>query len=160
LQTDVIHDDGRYLVKFNVHINAAQATVRRYLTDYAQYTRLSDSIRESRVLSIHSPDRARVALTLDACILMFCKTLNVVRDVETRANGDLVTVADPRESDFRYAHERWRIIGDGTGTRLDYDAELVPSFYVPPLIGPWLIKYRIGKELRTMTERLEELAHQ
>lgn len=160
IETRVTHDDGRYMVKFNVRIDADKATVRRHLTDYARYTRLSDSIRESRVIAIHSPDRARVAVTLDSCILVFCKTLRIVREVETRANGDLVTVVDPKESDFRYAHERWQIIGDGTGTRLVYDAELVPSFYVPPLIGPWLIKYRIRQELWTMAERLEQLAPQ
>ena len=160
LETRVTHDNGRYTVKFEVHIDAKQDTVRRDLTDYAHYTRLSETIRESRVIAVHSPDRARVAVTLDACVLVFCKTLHIVREVEARPNGDLVTVAVPEESDFRYAHERWRIIADGAGTRLVYEAELVPDFYVPPLIGPWLLKYRISDELKTIAQRLELLANQ
>lgn len=145
-------------MKFDVRINADKASVRRQLTDYAHYTRLSDSITESRIVRIYSATRLRVAIRLDSCVLIFCKVLNIVREVQILENGDIVTVADPAESDFSEARERWRISEDSGATRLIYDAELVPSFYVPPLIGPWLLKSRIRRELRTTAERLELLA--
>lgn len=157
--TRVTHDNGRYVVNFDVRIEADEASVRRQLTDYTHYTRLSDSITESRIVRTYSTTRVRVAVRLDSCILIFCKTVNIVREVETLKNGDIVTEADPAESDFSEARERWRISGDKGATRLIYDAELVPSFYVPPLIGPWLLKSRIRRELRTTAERLELLAH-
>ena len=158
VETRVSHDDGRYLVKFTVRIDADKASVLRHLTDYAHYTRLSDSITESRIVRTYSPTRVRIAVRLDSCMLIFCKVLNIVREVETLDNGDIVTVADPAESDFSEARERWRISEDTGATRLTYYAELVPSFYVPPLIGPWLLKSRIRRELRTTVERLERLA--
>lgn len=158
VNADVTHAGGRYIVTFDVRIDAHSAEVRRHLSDYAHYTRLSDSITESRIVRVYSPTHVRVAVRLDSCILIFCKVLNVVREVETLDNGDIVTEVDPAESDFSEARERWHISEDTGATRLTYAAELVPSFYVPPLIGPWLLKSRIRRELRTTAERLESLA--
>jgi hypothetical protein len=78
--------------------------------------------------------------------------------VETRGNGDILTLADPAASDFRHARELWQLQPHAGGTRLTYQAEFEPAFFVPPLIGPWLIKARLRSELEDIAARLEQLA--
>jgi hypothetical protein len=34
----------------------------------------------------------------------------------------------------------------------------VPAFWIPPVIGPWLIKKKMMEEGRVTIERIEELA--
>ena len=91
VNTDVTHTDERYSVAFDVRIDADSAEVRRHLTDYAHYTRLSDSIIESRVVRIYSPTRVRVAGRLDPCVMIFCKTVNIARDIEELDEGPTTT---------------------------------------------------------------------
>ena len=39
-----------------------------------------------------------------------------------------------------------------------YNAALEPDFFVPPLIGTWLIKRHVRQNLEESMERVEELA--
>lgn len=154
-RAEVTHEAGRYRLRFVVDIAAATPAVRALLTDYDHLDRLSAHIVESRRLTAGG---SRVRIVLEACVLVFCKTVRRVMAVETRANGDILTLADPAESDFRHAREIWQVNPQGRGTRLVYEAEFEPSFFVPPLIGPWLIKSRLRGALEEIATRLEELA--
>src|SRR5712692_11642630 len=158
IHTDVTHSNGKYNVTFEVLVNADSRKVRRIMTDYAHLDRISGTIIESRILATEN-DKQRVGLTIRSCVLFFCKTIKKVEDVETLENGDIVTIALPQFSDFHYAMEHWRILDEQTRTRIKYQAELWPSFYIPPLIGPWLVKSKIRAELKTSATILETLAH-
>lgn len=157
LHAEVIHEAGHYTVRFEVLVDADIAKVRQHLTDYAGYHRLSDVIVESRVLAAYPDGRQRVRFVFQACVLFFCRHLYKIADVETRLDG-AVMLTDPRESDFHSAEERWRIEALSHQTRIRYDAQFAPNFFVPPLIGPWLLKIRIRDELETTAKRVEALA--
>jgi hypothetical protein len=73
-------------------------------------------------------------------------------------NGDITTRALPEQSDFRVAAERWRILPEGTGTRFLYRAEIEPAFFVPPIIGPLVMRRVLARELRESAVRFEQLA--
>ncbi len=158
VNTEVLHNRDKYYVAFEVLVNADSRNVRRLMTDYAHLNRISGTIIESRILATEN-DKQRVGLTIRSCVLFFCKTIKKVEDVETLENGDIVTIALPQFSDFHYAMEHWRILDEQTRTRIKYQAELWPSFYIPPLIGPWLVKSKIRAELKTSATILETLAH-
>ena len=158
-RAEVTHETGRYQLRFVVDLSAATAAVRALLTDYDHLDRLSAHIVESRRLTA-GDGGARVRIVLEACVFVFCKTVRRVMAVETRANGDILTLADPAESDFRHAREIWQVNPQDRGTRLVYEAEFEPSFFVPPLIGPWLIKSRLRGALEEIATRLEDLAAQ
>ncbi len=158
LKAEVLHTEGRYTVEFEVRINAEDRIARRFLTDFGNYSRLSDAITESTVLGIGADGTRRVRIMLHACVMFVCKTVKKVADITILRDGEIDSVTDPAESDFRSAHERWQILPAGRSTLLRYEAELVPSFYIPPLIGPWLVKHEIREELIATSRRIEELA--
>lgn len=158
LSGEVAHEDGHYRVAFEVLVDADLAAARRLLTDYAHYRRLSDTLVESRVLAVRSGGATRVRFVFRACVLFFCPHFQKTADVEAEADGTVVMRTDPAESDFRFGEERWRVTPAAARTRIRYEAEFVPSFFVPPLIGPWLVKWRIRDELETTAQRLEALA--
>lgn len=155
-RAEVTHEAGRYRLRFVVDLAAATPAVRALLTDYDHLDRLSAHIIESQRLTAGGGSRVRIVL--EACVLVFCKTVRRVMAVETRANGDILTLADPAHSDFHHAREIWQVNPSDRGTRLVYEAEFEPSFFVPPLIGPWLIKSRLRGALEEIATRLEDLA--
>jgi hypothetical protein len=160
LDADVTRDDGRYGVTFDVRVDAAARKVRALLTDFAHLDRLSNTITEDRVVAPGPGGGLRLHLTFHACVLMvFCRDIRKTTDVRTDHEGDILFTLVPAESDFGAGDETWHIEGDRRSTRLQYRASLVPTFFVPPLIGPWLVKRRIVDELETTVVRIETLAN-
>ena len=160
LATEVTHIEDRYAVNFDVRLAAPPERLKRYLTDYANYASYFDSIRESRVLGRTRDGALRVHLRLYSCVLFFCRSATVVKDVTERPDGTITARIEPDLSDFREATEHWRIVPDRGQTRLLYQAQLVPKFYVPPLVGPWLLKRHIRRTLEYSAVKLETLANE
>ena len=159
LHTEVRHEAGRYAVALEVQLDAEPARVRALMTDYARLDRLSKTIVASRIVRA-TEDAVRVRVDFRACVLIFCRTLRKTQEVREEPGGDIRSDYDPAESDFAFGREHWRIRAEGSGTRVRYDAELVPSFFVPPLIGPWIVKLKLRDELETTAARLEKFAHE
>ncbi len=156
---ETTHDRGRYTVSFEVVLAADRDKVWRIMTDYKQLPRVSKTIVESRVLKQEDSHHHRVGLTLQGCLLFFCKTIKRVLNIEARPQQEILMTEDPAHSDFRYAVERWRMAAEGSGTRLNYSAELEPNFFIPPLIGPVAVKYFLRQEIRITALEVEALAN-
>lgn len=158
IETSVTHDAGRYTVRFDVLIDAGIERVRPLVADYDRLTRLSPIVVESRVLATRADGGQRIQVTLNGCVLIFCQTIKKVQEVRTAIDGAVTARTDPGESDFTFAEERWRVLPQAQRTHIHYEAEFVPGFFVPPLIGPWIVKSKIRTELETTAARLELLA--
>ena len=155
---DIKHTDNRYTLSFEVVLDAQRDKVWKIMTDYEHLPRVSDVIVESHIVKSPDPRQQRVAVTFHACVLIFCKTMKKTVDIQTWPQNDIVVIGDPNLSDFSYSVERWRVSAKGARTRLRYTAEMVPDFFIPPLIGPWLVKSFMQKEIRTTAVKVEALA--
>ena len=155
---ETAHDSGRYTVAFEVVLDADRDKVWQIMTDYEHLPRVSKIILESRVLKQQDTNRHRVRVTLEACVLIFCKTVKRMVDIEARPQTEILVSEVPNQSDFREGTERWRIAAEGPKTRLNYTAEIVPDFFIPPLIGPVVVKYFLRREIRLTAIEVEALA--
>ena len=64
----------------------------------------------------------------------------------------------PELGDFKSGWERWQILAEQNETRVLYDAVLVPSYRVLPLIGPWIVKSNLRRMLIDAAKKMEVLA--
>jgi hypothetical protein len=65
---------------------------------------------------------------------------------------------DPQQSDFAYSREQWQLIPEGDGTLMIYNFEMEPGFWVPPLIGPYVIKRALKAGGGNAVGRIETVA--
>jgi len=158
VHTEATHDDGRYTLSFEVVLDAERGKVWRMMTDYEQLPRLSDVVTQSHIVKSEDKDKHRLDITFHACVLIFCKTMKKVVDIQAWPQSDIVIIGDPQLSDFSYSVERWRIFAEKAQTRLRYSAEMTPDFFIPPLIGPWLMKSFLQKEIMATAIKVEEFA--
>ncbi len=151
------HGD-RYRLAMRMNLEMPARELRAIITDYAHLARLNPAIVESKVLA-RKDGVTRVRTVVRGCIAFFCFDVHQVQDVRARADGEIVAVTVPALSDFRYGLARWRIVPRGAhACRLDLEAVIVPSFWVPPIIGPWLIRHKMRDEALRTAATLERLA--
>ena len=160
VNSDVQHENGSYRVSFEFTVDAPSNRVRALMSDFAHYDRLVASITESKILEGAPSGTTRIKLVINDCVLLFCRSLTRIEDIVTEPNGDIVTTVLPEHSDFSHAVERWRIVPNGAGTRVYYNARLTPSIFIPPLIGPIAVKYKIRAQLEETANTLEALARE
>jgi len=149
---------GHYLLGIDMLIDADTERVHQLLTDYAHLDRLSHSITRSEVLQ-STPPNYRLRVTTDGCLLFFCRELVQVQDVTELNDGYILVTVLPEMSDFSYSRNMWRIRAQNNRTRVTYSSDLVPDFWIPPLIGTSIFKHKLLEETRQLIENLEQLAN-
>jgi hypothetical protein len=154
------HDGTRYRLTSSTYVDAPREAVFRVLTDYEKFDRISSVYTESRYLPPDTDGTTLVYTRLEGCVLFFCKSVERVERMETEEPGFIRTTADPARSDFRYARSEWHLEPERFGTNVIYEMELEPDFWVPPLIGPWIIKRRLLRGGIDAVDRIEGLARQ
>jgi hypothetical protein len=95
---------------------------------------------------------------MQGCVLLFCRSFVRHGYLLLTPHSEIVAVAEPEDSDFKYSRERWRLEGEGNGTLLIYDFEMEPGFWVPPVIGPYVIRRSLRAGGSDAIARIEALA--
>jgi len=158
LVATVEHKDKRYFVSLDVLINADSERVYSALTNFNQLSAINPAITNSNLIYSLSDTQHRVEVKIESCITFFCKKLVQVQDVEELPGKLILTTVVPEKSDFDYAHARWKVSSEQGRTRVTFDSDLKPSFWVPPLIGPLLIEKKLRDDALAVVDGLEQLA--
>jgi len=157
IEAEVIHDSGVYTLSLDAWISSPVPKVHHMLTDYTHLERVNPAVKKSTIIETYSPDHHRVHTLIEACVAFFCKKLIQVWDVEHQSDHIIVATIVPELSNFRSGNANWVLRKESGGTRLRFTTQLEPSFWVPPLIGPWLIRYKLRKEALESVDNLEQL---
>jgi hypothetical protein len=156
MEAEVIHESGVYTLGLEAWISAPVLNVHHMLTDYIHLERVNPAVKESTIIETYSTDHHRVHTLIEACVAFFCRKLIQVWDVEQQPDYDIVAMIVPELSNFRSGNANWVLRKENGGTRLRFTTQLEPSFWVPPLIGPWLIRYKLRKEALESVDNLEQ----
>ena len=160
LQARVDHHHGIYTVDFEGRVAAPPSTVYRLLTDHDRLSQLNSIVLESVLLPATNNSWKKRRVVLHVCILFFCRNMRLIEIIHENGEDEVVALVDPAGSDFRSGETVWRIAPAPAGySRLHLRSTFEPVFRVPPVIGPWLIRHKIRKEMAVMMDRMELYAH-
>jgi hypothetical protein len=150
--------DGSYEYTFTALLEGSSAAVHAIVTDYDNLGRINDDIVESRVLERYPGGGVKRVLRLTPCLLLFCFNLHFVESVR-ETPGRIVTTVIPAESNFADGRSEWRIEAIDAGrTRISVNARQTPTFWIPPVIGPLLLRHVFLREVRETCTNIERLA--
>ncbi|MHB1566095.1 MAG: SRPBCC family protein [Acidiferrobacter sp.] len=160
LQGPTVHVRGDvYQVTATFTVHASVQRVFGILTDYRQTRRLNPDVVNSRVVGTPTPGHTRVRLRIRSCLLFFCFHVHQTEDMTAVTDRSIHGVIVPQLSSFRSGYADWRLQPQGAHhTKLAFVTAIVPRFYIPPFIGPWLLRRKLSDEIRTTARRLTALA--
>ena len=70
----------------------------------------------------------------------------------------VVAIVDPARSDLEFGRTTWELSEEGEGTLVRYEMEMKPEFWIPPVIGPLVIKAALRSRGLRAARRVEALA--
>jgi Polyketide cyclase / dehydrase and lipid transport len=152
---ELVRNGRTYRLEAGFVIAATPTAAWRVLTDYGGLPALNPSIKEVRILDADGPNRHRIYARVRLCAYVFCKTLEHVQWMTQRRDGLLEAEMDPADSDFEYGAARWELRPAATGSHLELVVEVRPRFWVPPVVGPWLIREALRAQARRTVEGIE-----
>lgn len=158
LYINLTEDGDLYQLRSASAIDAPPDLIINTLLDYSNFHRLSGGIKETRYLD-PDPDGTPVGYTLvESCILFMCKQIKKTERLTLVTENEIVLDVDPSRSDFKLMHSRWSVKPKGGKTVLTFDMDMIPDFWVPPLIGTWAIKRKLESTAMNMARRMEKMA--
>lgn len=129
------------------------------ITDYTHIQDLHRRVRESRVLKRIDARTAEVYTLLKGCVAaIFCKSIRRVERITEIPPTELTAEIVPGSGDLKSGTVRWQLAPEGSGTRLRYESQMEPDFWVPPLLGDALMSRSLRNTTEDMIDRVEALA--
>jgi hypothetical protein len=148
---------GRIFVHSVVTIDAPREFVHETLLDYDALADISERFVYSSYVDPGEDGLPRVHTRLEGCIVFFCRTIERVATIESTAPASIVASVIPSLSNLAFGREIWQLDAEDGVTRLVYDLEMRPDFWVPPLVGPWAIRREMKKDATKVVGMIESL---
>ncbi len=158
LDVQVEKNEERYSLYSETVFAVGPRALYELLIDYEKFDKFTSAIVEARNIAPDEKGRPGFYARMEGCALLFCKSFIRHGHLVLTPISEIVAVADPEKSDFKFSRERWQIIANGEGTLLIYDFEMVPDFWIPPVIGPFFIQRALKKGAIRAVNRIERLA--
>ncbi len=155
---NVEHHKGRYTVSSEVWFDASVKQVFEVFRHWDLSTQFSSAIAESRDIAADEHGRPGYYVRNEGCVLFFCRSFVRQGYVELEVNEELRAFANPEISDFKLSNETWTFVAENGGTVVTYRLLMEPDFWVPPGIGPYLIKRKFRNNGGDAIDRIEEIA--
>jgi Polyketide cyclase / dehydrase and lipid transport len=158
----VTHPGSRFLIEMHLAIDAPASAVFLALQDYAAMARYNPDLVSVRVEPAKASGRVHVFTAIHACVLVFCKTMHQEQIMTATPSADGGALhAEIVAGDFKGGYGVWTVRPCPRARAvscMDIRIELVPAFWVPPVIGAWVIRSKMDEEARRTSAGLERTA--
>jgi hypothetical protein len=149
--------DGRYRISLQAVLDAVPSAVGAVLKDYEAYPALDPSIRSSERIGVGPDGSVLLRTRIQACEGLFCRRVTRVERIAEGPDSLLATVIPVRgEVLSGVTRTRWQ--AEGGGTRVDYQAEFEPDFWVPAVIGRRFANHMLRESTLELFQNIEERA--
>ncbi len=143
---------------FQVEVEATVAvdimTAWQVLTDYNHIAEFVPGMESSRIISSFGAP-LRIEQKGETGWLFFARDFDVVLDIEELPLGLLKFHS--AGGNMKRMEGEWRILETGPASiTLHYSAEIVPEFWVPPLIGKALMSRNIRKNIEAVIAEMQK----
>jgi hypothetical protein len=152
--------DGVYVLHSEAWFDVSIEKIFGVFLDWDLSTKFSSVVVESRNVEPDELGRPRYYSRNKACVWFFCKTFERHGFVTSEHLKFIEASVDPEKSDFHVSDERWEFREEDDGTVVVYNLVMKPKFFIPPLIGPAIMKRKLKSGGTDALDRIEAVAQE
>jgi len=156
----VDREANRYKLTSLVWFDTDIESIYAVFLDYDLASRFTSFIVESRNLEPDADGQRRFYIRNHGCVWFFCSSFERTGHIEHEPRVFIRSTADSELSDFTFSQEEWRFTEEGRGTLVAYDFEFEPKFWIPPLIGPYILQRKLQRDSAGAIHRIETIAQE
>ncbi|MGJ8668953.1 MAG: SRPBCC family protein [Oceanococcus sp.] len=156
---EVTHVGKRYQVVMHARMDTLADKAYAIFTDYARLPEINSAIIKAEPIAGAQGSDQRIHTQVQVCVMGFCRVFDQVQDMRKSPPEYLRADVIPRLSNLRYGKASWRIWDEAGTAKLIFEAVVEPDFWIPPLIGPWLIERKLASEAVGTANGIERLAN-
>jgi ribosome-associated toxin RatA of RatAB toxin-antitoxin module len=153
--TDVGRQGSIFQVRATIEANAPIDLCYAVLTDFDRLADFVPGMVSSRVVS--PPGEPLRLRQVGRTQLAFSEyTFDVTLAVELDAPHEITfrSVA----GNLKKMQGRWLVVGDAVHCTIDYQADIEPGLWVPPLIGPLLMRSQVARQIEGLESEIARRA--
>lgn len=147
--------DGEYILSISAVLDAPAEEVFQIVSDYRHADRINPAITSIDILPAERAGVTRVKGRLVEHVGPFSFELEWGADVVESKRRVIEIVTIPELSSFESGFARWELRSHGQRTWVHLESTLKPKFFVPPVIGDYLIKRCIERQALDTFQRIE-----
>ena len=160
----------RYYLDSTILVNVPKKTMYEVLTDYNNMHHFSRGIKQSQEVTPAPDGTRRVFSHLQGCVAFLCRSVEKVELMNTIENQQITTLLQAELSkNVRWNKSEWNLSeveakpaseseAKKILTQIDYKMEFEPDFWVPPILGTYIIKKSLAQDGLEIVERMEKYA--
>ncbi len=157
-EIEVDRVDGNYTLHSVVWFDAGIDSVYSVFLDWDLAEQFSSVVVEARNMGSDETGDRGFYTRNRACVLFYCKSVERFGSIEYEPVSFIKATTNPEKSDFHLSNETWRFEPEGRGTLITYELEMRPKFWVPPIIGPYVLKKKMRDDGVEALDRIEAIA--
>lgn len=149
---DVSYRDGTYAARLSFPVAASPAIALAVLTDFDHMVGVVPNLESSRIVS----RTGRIFIIEQrgkADFGPFSVRFESRRRVELFPDGRLV--ADALSGSTKYMHSELRVLAQGRGARIDYQAEMIPDRWLPSSLGVSFMRHELAEQFNALRREME-----
>lgn len=159
----VEHADGVYQIKLVAELAVPATAAWQVFTDFPNLKQVNGAIQQTRVLKELSGNQVELETSVRVCVWFYCRLIKQVQHILLQPGGESKSYSMqasilPEQSDFKSGAADWSFVDCNRQTCLKFAASLEPKFWVPPVIGPWLIRRKLEAEAMETSVGIEQAA--
>ena len=159
LRSVVVEREGDlFMLESEVWFAAETAPLYEIFLDYDMTHQFTSFVVDSRNLGPDEQGRRQFFISNQGCVWFFCRSFERTGHVEYVPNEYIHSTADPELSDFHTSIETWEFTPEGSGTVVVYKFQFDPKFWLPPVIGPFVLQRKLELDSDHALSRIEALA--
>ena len=158
MSIDVDSDDGGYTMISEAWFDASVEQIYEVYRYWDYATQFSSAIVEARDIEQDEQGRPQFYIRNKGCVLFFCQSFVRQGYIESEPLIVVRAFADPSVSDFHHSNESWKFEAHNGGTMVTYKLSMRPKFWIPPGIGPYLLKRKLRRNGGDAVDRIELIA--
>nr|MBV6630283.1 SRPBCC family protein [Oceanococcus sp. HetDA_MAG_MS8] len=155
---DVAHEGKRYRVTMRARMDVDAGRAYAVFTDFPRLVDINPAIIKAEPIDGAAPGLQRVHTQVRVCVMSVCRVFDQVQDMQLKPPEQLSAQVIPELSNLRFGQAQWRIWDQEGEAHLHFFAEIEPDFWIPPIVGPWLIKRKLQSEAEETANGIEQLA--
>jgi len=144
--------ESHFSVNMDVHAPVPLATAWEVLTDFEHMASFVGNLDSSEVLERRDNNSLRIRQTGKARFGIFSSEFSTEREIVLTPMREIL--AHGTGGNIKRMESRMRIEPEEGGVRLRYHAEVEPDFWLPPLIGPSMVRHETAEQFSAMIREM------